>query len=166
MLVRHKVGKGHVYCLTLWAYPGHEKFQRFSATWLAHLAAQNLPKISVEDPSREVFWNVWQQDDEKYCLMLLNTDWTIAGNRKTVSIDSGDIQFETEVVERQAKILMVLPDLVLEPDTGELHLEVVEDGGIRCHGTGKHQITLHRPNGVRETVAVDLTRNTVLEVTL
>ena len=94
-------------------------------------------------------------------LMLLNTDWTTAGNRKTVCIDTGDVHFETDVVEREAKILTVLPGVVLEPDSCELHLEVAESGAIRCHGTGRHSITLHRPNGVCETVSVDLTRNTV-----
>jgi hypothetical protein len=50
--------------------------------------------------------------------------------------------------------------MVLEPDTCELHIEVAEDGALRCHGMGKHRVTVHRPNGVRETVSVDLTRTT------
>ncbi len=61
---------------------------------------------------------------------------------------------------------MCVPSMVLEPDTSELHLEVIESGSIRCHGTGTHHVMVHRPGGVRETVAVDLTRFTIAELLL
>ena len=164
LVTRFRRGQGTVYTLAAYAYPGHEALREVMAALIAKLASENLPQTRVTDPSREVFWNEWVEDGNVRRLMLLNTDWTVAGNRKTVRIDSGEVQFETEVVERQAKILTVLPGKVLEPDTGELHLEVAEDGAIRCHGTGKHWVTVHRPNGVRETVSVDLTRTTVSDM--
>ena len=164
LVTRFHRGRGMVYTLAAYAYPGHEALREVMAALIAKLASENLPQTRVTDPSREVFWNEWVEDGNVRRLMLLNTDWTVAGNRKTVRIDSGEVQFETEVVERQAKILTVLPGKVLEPDTGELHLEVAEDGAIRCHGTGKHWVTVHRPNGVRETVSVDLTRTTVSDM--
>ena len=95
-------------------------------------------------------------------MMLLNTDWTTAGNRKKVIIDNGGIQFETDVVEREAKILTVLPNMILEPDSPELHVEVLDDGGIHCHGTGSHQITIHFADHT-EIKTVDLTRNTMAD---
>ena len=160
LVCRFSKGRGTVYAVTAYAYPGHEDLREVMAALIARLASQNLPQTRVIDTSREVFWNEWVEDGDVRRLMLLNTDWTKAGNRKAVRIEAGDIQFETGVVERQAKILTILPDLVLEPDSCELHLEVADDGAIRCHGTGRHQVTVHRPNGACETLSVDLTRTT------
>ena len=134
--------------------------------FIAYLAAQNLPQCRVEDPSKEVFWNEWIEDDDVRRLMLLNTDWTATGNRKKVTVDSGKIRFETEVVEREAKILTFLPGMVLEPDDFELHLEVLNSGKVRCHGTGKHRITVYKPDGSAKIKPVDLTKTTAAEIPL
>ena len=75
MLVKKQVGNGFVYTFTLWAYPGHEEFQKFCAWWVKALAEESLPDVYVEDASGEVFWTRWI-DGEKQILMLLNTDWT------------------------------------------------------------------------------------------
>ena len=166
LVARFRRGRGTVYTVTTYAYPGHEALREIMAALIARLASRHLPRCRVIDPSREVFWNEWVEDGGVRRLMLLNTDWTTAGNRKTVCIDTGDIHFETDVVERQAKILTVLPGVVLEPDSCELHLDIAESGAVRCHGTGRHPITLHRPNGVCETVSVDLTRSTTAIVCL
>lgn len=161
LVTRFRKGRGIVYTVAAYAYPGHEALREVMAALIARLASQNLPQTRVADTSREVFWNEWVEDGGVRRLMLLNTDWTVAGNRKAVRIEAGDVQFQTEVVEREAKILTVLPGVVLEPDSCELHLEVIANGEVRCHGTGRHQITVHRANGVSEMVPVDLTRSTV-----
>ena len=163
LVCRFRKGQGVVYTVTAYAYPGHEALQRVMAAVIAKLAAENLPQCHVDDPSHEVFWNEWVENDNVRRLMLLNTDWTTAGNRKKVVIDSGDIQFETEVVEREAKILTVLPNMILEPDSTELHVEVLDDGSIRCHGTGQHQITIHFADHT-EIKTVDLMQNTVTKL--
>jgi hypothetical protein len=110
MVLRHKVGKGQVICLALWAYPGHELFQQFSATWLAHLAEQNKGDIYVDDPSNEVFWTIWKQDDNAQCLMLLNTDWTVAGNTKHVNVRTPDSTFPLDIQEGKGMIVTLAPN--------------------------------------------------------
>jgi hypothetical protein len=134
------------------------------AALIAKLAAENLPQCRVDDPSKEVFWNEWVENDNVRRLMLLNTDWTTAGNHKKVVVDNGEMQFETDVVEREAKILTILPGMILEPDSPELHVEVMDDGKIRCHGTGMHQITIHLPENHEQTKNIDLTTNTFMEL--
>ena len=169
LVCRFRKGKGTVYLVTAYAYPGHEALRGVMATLIAHLAGQNLPQSRVEDPSREVFWNEWIEKDDVRRLMLLNTDWTLAGNRKKVTVDNGKFRFETEVTERVAKMLTLLPDMILEPADPELHLEVTGENGkyaVRCHGTGKHQLTIHRPDGSAEVRTVDLTENTVSDLAL
>ena len=163
LVCRFKNGKGTVYTVTAFAYPGHEALRQVMAALIARLASENLPRTRVEDPSQEVFWNEWIESENVRRLMLLNTDWTAAGNRKRIVVDSGEVRFETDIVEREAKILTVLPGMVLEPDTAELHLEI-EDGRIRCHGTGIHRITVHLPDGKTETAELDLTGNTYADL--
>ena len=103
MLVRKKLGKGYVYTFTLWAYPGHEKFQRFCATWVEKLAKETLREISVEDASREVFWTVWETNDEKI-MMFLNTDWTEKGNIKNIRLTVGDKSKNIDIKERMLTV--------------------------------------------------------------
>lgn len=88
MLVRNRVGKGWVYTFTLWAYPGHEKFQKFCAAWVQRLAEAARGDLWVEDTSGEVFWTLWQEETGTRVL-LLNTDWTAPGNEKAVTLYFG-----------------------------------------------------------------------------
>lgn len=104
MLVRNRVGDGYVYTLTLWAYPGHELFREFSAAIVARLAEETLTDTYVEDPSGEVFWTRYVEDEGE-TLMLLNTDWTEKGNEKAVVIRFDGKSYCTSVKEREALIL-------------------------------------------------------------
>ena len=56
--------------------------------------------------------------------------------------------------------------MVLEPDDSELHLEVLKSGKVRCHGTGRHRITVHKADGSVKIKTVDLTKNTAAEIQL
>lgn len=85
MLVRKRVGKGWVYTFTLWAYPGHERFQKFCAAWVQRLATDARGDFYAEDPSGEVFWTVWKTDTGKR-MFLLNTDWTVPDNEKRITL--------------------------------------------------------------------------------
>ena len=106
MLVRNRYGKGWVYTFTLWAYPGHEEFQRFCAAWIGVLSEQVLPEIHVEDPSGEVFWTRWV-DGEKTTVMLLNTDWTCKGNEKSVTLVTGGQKYPLAIKERTAVLVTI-----------------------------------------------------------
>jgi len=99
MLVRNKVGKGFVYTFTIWAYPGHEKFQKFVAAWVQKLANESLPEVYVEDVSNEIFWTLWE-DDGKIIVKMLNTDWSTVGNVKTANVICGENKICVEVKER------------------------------------------------------------------
>lgn len=106
MLVRKFCGKGYVYTFTLWAYPGHERFQEFCSAWIHALASTSLPPIHIEDPTGEVFWTIWKTDTETK-LMLLNTDWTEKGNIKTVYLNNNGLETPLEVKERTAMIVTI-----------------------------------------------------------
>ncbi len=138
LVLRHRIGKGAVYLIAAWAYPGHEALQTLSASWIAALAQEHQPQEHVVDASREVFWTRWEEPNGVRRLMLLNTDWTLEGNQKKVWIHTPAISFPFAVTEQVPAILTVLPFATLETTPG-LHLEVIslEDGKatIAIHGT-------------------------------
>ncbi len=106
MLVKNKVGAGEVYTFTAWAYPGHEQFMRFSATWVEQLAKATLPDTYVEDESGEVFWTRWVDGDTER-IMLLNTDWSKPGNEKAVTLVAGGARHALSVKEQTVLIAEV-----------------------------------------------------------
>ena len=99
LLVKNKFGKGYVYTFTIWAYPGHELFQKFSATWVENLSKQTLGDVYVVDDTKEVFWTL-RKDKETTSIFMLNTDWTEQGNVKTVKVVAGDVQKDVQIKER------------------------------------------------------------------
>ncbi len=85
MLVKFNYGKGTVYTFTIWAYPGHERFQSFAASWIAELSEKSLSDVCVKDETGEIFWTVWEDGAKKF-IKLLNTDWTVPGNVKKAKL--------------------------------------------------------------------------------
>ena len=100
MLVRYALGKGYVYTFTAWGYPGHEKLQCFSAAWVQALSDMVNTDVRVEDASKEVFWSVWKEGENK-TVMLLNTDWAVKGNEKPIKVIIDGVTTELAVKERE-----------------------------------------------------------------
>ena len=105
MLVRNKVGKGYVYTFTIWAYPGHELFQKFSAAWIKKLTRDVCESDDkyITDTTNEIFWTVWE-DEKDTRFMLLNTDWTVRGNEKDAVVHYKGSTVKVKVKERTAVI--------------------------------------------------------------
>lgn len=99
LLVKNKFGNGFVYTFTLWAYPGHELFQKFTATWIEILAKDTLDDNYVVDDTKEIFY-VKRKNGDKTSIFMLNTDWTVKGNVKTAKIITGDKSHVVSVKER------------------------------------------------------------------
>lgn len=99
LLVRNKFGNGYVYTFTIWAYPGHELFQKFTATWVENLAKQTLGDIYVVDETKEIFWTK-RKDGDLTSIFMLNTDWTVKGNVKRAKLIVGNAEHFIEVKER------------------------------------------------------------------
>ncbi|GEM_PF-900295 len=150
LVVRHPYGKGCVYTLAFWAYPGHEAFQKLSATWIELLAKEataTLPAI-VTEPSREVFWTQWQ-DEQGTLLMMLNTDWTAPGNVKRVGVQGYGISWEQEVTEGTACFVRFLKDFAIVYDQ-DLHIKVLNETQVKLYGIGVVRIHIHGKTASRQ----------------
>jgi hypothetical protein len=146
LVTKRDFGKGHVYLLCAWAYPGHEYLSSMISSFIKFLCEKYRDEWFVEDPSNEVFWNSWREQDGCGKMMLLNTDWTSQGNAKTIKVHTPAAVFETKIVEREPKILTILPFATLEPDS-EMHIEVIEadeqSARLRIHGSTPGKVTIH-----------------------
>ncbi|MBE6369840.1 MAG: hypothetical protein E7056_06760 [Lentisphaerae bacterium] len=167
LLVRYKLGKGWVYTLTFWAYPGHEKFQRLSAAVIAALAKAARPEYYLEDPSKELFWTLWQQtsDNAQALLMILNTDWTSKNNTKKAVVHAPDWSFELEVTERKACFVRFYQDKALVSDPS-LHIACDSDGSLIACGSGKTVCTVINRDGSREEKHFNFEKSTALPFVL
>ena len=150
VIVKHKLGKGTVYLLCAWAYPGHETLSELVSAWIVQLAERYRGDFYVEDPSREIFWNYWRESGDCGKMLLLNTDWSSPGNRKIVKIHTPAFAFSTAVIERQPKIITLLPELALETPP-DMHVELLpgKPGTVRIHGTVDGEIVLNGGSGSR-----------------
>jgi hypothetical protein len=153
LLVKHNLGKGTVYVLTLYAYPGHERLQKLSAAITAYLAGESRGEIHVEDISGEVFWNVRRESESVSRINLLNTDWSEKDNVKMVTVTTPSVVTDVAVKERRATLLTALPFAILECPSGHF-IEVVEAmstaATLRLHGADDAILVIYRPDGVEE----------------
>ena len=158
LLVRNKCGKGVVYTLTVYAYPGHERIRNLSAAVTAFLAGESRSDIRVEDESGEVFWSVRRESGNVARLNMLNTDWSRKGNVKVVTVFTPGVVADIEVVERNAAMLTVLPFALVKCGI-EHFIEVVECGTetakLRIHGSGDARITVYRAETLEEIIIED-----------
>ena len=168
LILHHRLGKGSVYLLTAWAYPGHEALQELSASWLARLAEKCRGEYYIEDPSQEVFWTIWEETSGVRRLMLLDTDWTRPGNSRKIRIHAPAFSFDFMVKERKPSILTLLPFAAVEPDS-EIHLEVAASSAhqarLKLHGTSG-ALTIYRENGQSCRQELLFADRTVQELTL
>ena len=165
LVVKHNYGNGEVYLLTAYAYFGHEQLQKVMARLVAYLAGRHQPECRVIDPSGEVFWNMWEESASVKRIMMLNTDWSSAGNRKKVTVAVPKMSFETEVVERVAKIFTVLENAVIETDI-DTHVEVISNDRIRLYGAGDTEVTVRHKSGVMDAYRVSFDKNTEVELAI
>ena len=151
LLVRYKLGEGWVYTLTIWAYPGHEKFQKLSATVVAALAEDVRSDIYVEDATGEIFWTQWQNTDDgaDALLMLANTDWTGKGNVKTVTVHTPDWSLDVDVPERDVQFVRVFGDKAVISDAS-LHFSRNAEGKLIAYGSGVVSCQVYADGEVQE----------------
>ncbi len=151
LVVKHRLGKGCVYLMTTWAYPGHEELADISGAVVSRLCEKNMVCPGVTDPTRETFWTYWPAGKRSGKLMLLNTDWANKDKYKPVDISTPAVSFRTRVREREMLTITCLPFGALVPMDSEPHVEIVSSNAasarLRIHATGTHRFLFHAGAG-------------------
>jgi hypothetical protein len=163
LIVKNRFGKGTVYTLTAWAYPGHEALAGLMAAFCRTLCNEHKGDYFIEDQSKEVFWNLREADTFRQ-MILLNTDWSVAGNVKQVSLHTPEFSIPLEVKEGEIKIVYLYGGTILET-AGDLHLEFDPAGKITAYGEGKSLLTIHRA-GEKENREISFADSTAVTLEL
>ena len=145
LVVRNRVGKGFVYLLCTYAYPGHEALRTFLPNFLDALIDRHVSRsVSVEDPSGDVYWSVWKTNCNAGKLYLLNTDWTSAGNCRAVTVEAGGVRFPFRVCEGGVGEISFTETSVLFPGNGTASLTQDQNSGgpesFHLSGFGKTEL--------------------------
>jgi hypothetical protein len=142
ILVRKKVGKGYAYLLCAYAYFGHEKLKYIAVNILETLIGLHARKeVFVQDSENAVYWSDWK-NGKGGKLYLLNTDWTVGGNEKTVGVVCGELRFDCAVKEREILEVSYQKGGAVYAITGDLNIvaDGEEDGVYRLYGFGEATI--------------------------
>lgn len=147
LLTEYSVGKGRALLLTAWAYPGHEALDSLVRDVLAVLGKQSASEVRLDDPSREVAWYVWRDDQGLRNIYLVNTDWTEAGNTKPCRLSLGGHDMSVDVREGRLTTVTWLGPLAVCPHDQDVYVEEVSpvrEGRVRVvlHGEGEQSVHL------------------------
>lgn len=148
LAVRRRYGKGTVYTLCAWAYPGHEKLSRAMAGLIAALCREHCGEIRLQERDPEIFYNV-RRDKFGQTVMLLNTDWTRKGNVRECTLLAGKTAVPVRVTEGKISIVKLLGDNVLLHDRA-WHIEAVSPDEIVIHGDSDGTLVICSPGGLTE----------------
>ncbi len=106
MVVANRLGKGCVYTFTAWDYLGHRGLMPFARRWLEKLAKETAFDVRLEGGDGDVAYFTYPAGDRRR-VVLINTDWTSAGNVKHCKLHSGDGRI-LEVDVREGEIAEVI----------------------------------------------------------
>jgi hypothetical protein len=103
VLVRYSIGKGFVYLLCTYAYPGHEALKNLMPAILNQLLdIHSKPFIKLDGNTEDVndiYYSVWGEDGNPDKLYLLNTDWTAEKNQKKVELQTQLVKTDITITE-------------------------------------------------------------------
>ncbi len=137
MLVRHRLGRGLVYTMTTWAYPGHEELADFAGAVMENLAARcddQAPASSGRVTGGEFFWNRWREASECTRFMLLGTDWAEPDQPRMATIHTARHKSAVVVPRACQPVLAVcFPFGGIAPADPDPHIEVVRVDADSAH---------------------------------
>lgn len=147
LVIRHRYGQGMVYTLCVYAYPGHEKLSRVMAGLLARLAAEHQGDIRLKDYDDTIFWNV-RQEKFGQTAMLLNTDWTVAGNVRNCTLCAAGTEASLSVQEGQICLVTILNGQILRGDY-LWHIKAVSPDEVVIYGSCDGELQIWGSQGLR-----------------
>lgn len=150
LLVKHTVGKGQVYLLCTYAYPGHEALKTFLPAVVDRLVATHAETaVRLGGDCDDVYLSVWGEPGCPDKVYLLNTDWTVAGNQKIITLSTATATGTFPVTEGEFREITLLPG-------GFLWTEDT-DASLTKTGEGAYTLCCMKDTGLRVQGAVSVT---------
>ena len=112
VLVENRIGNGRVWTLTVGEYWGCDALDRVRSALCERLYAEHRPSIYFTGQTDDVDSHVYLENDQTR-VVLLNTDWTSAGNGKRVTIHTAHMQVPVSVKEGFMKHVLLKEDVAI-----------------------------------------------------
>lgn len=106
IVVEHSLGRGRVFTFTAVDYFGHRGLLPFAKAWTTRLLEGFDFDIRLEGGDGEVAFFAYPEEGRTR-VFLINTDWTVAGNRKTCRLVCGSQSYPVTVTEGQVSEILV-----------------------------------------------------------
>jgi hypothetical protein len=130
VLIENKVGAGRVWMLTAGEYWGHPALDEFRRKLGEILVSAHPQKLYLSGNSKDVDFHCFQTGDTQR-VVLLNTDWTSAGNSKSVLLHTPAAEIPLKVREGHLTQVLLQNDIAVIFET----LPVIVDE-LRCGQNG------------------------------
>jgi len=157
VLVENKVGKGRVWMLTVGEYWGHPALDEFRRELGKRLVAEHSQTPYLSGQSTDVDFHCFRAGDVQR-VVLLNTDWTSAGNSKAVTFHSTAAEIPLKVREGRLTQVLLQNDFAVAFETlpaivDELRCE--QNGAtFRAGGAGVAEVRICTPRKLK-SIRVD-----------
>ena len=147
-LVENRIGSGRVWMLTAGDYWGNPSFAAFNVAMGERLAKEHRGGTWPSGETKEVDWHLYECGDVRR-VVLLNTDWTSAGNVKRVTVHDGASSFDAEIREGRMRHVLLSGSAAVGFDVPSAIVDdlKVDDRGISfvAQGCGPVKITVDSP---------------------
>lgn len=123
VLVENAIGAGRVWTLTVGEYWGHDALDRVRTAICDRLYTEHRPNVYLTGNTDDVDSHVYAEDGQTR-VVLLNTDWTSAGNCKRITLHTEELQVPVSVREGYMKHILLKDDVAVGFD---MPSAIVED---------------------------------------
>jgi len=167
VVVEKKHNNGRVWLLCVGEYWGAEALDILRQSLCKRIVRENKQPVWITGDTNDVDYYVFAQDDQQR-IVLLNTDWTSAQNKKYVSVNTSTLRMETSIMEGRVKHILVKDGIAL---SFEVPSSIIEDIAVdECHlsftlsGVGIVTVELFTDSSVQILCNNEGNRNKILRI--
>jgi hypothetical protein len=159
ILVEKILGKGRVWTLIAGEYWGAPALDSFREQLGDTLIKMHKNDFSITGDTKEIDYHVYELPDGSTRITFLNTDWTKAGNIKSIALQTGGQEFPVSVKEGFVTNILINNNLMINyfvPGSGaEIINSNENEVKLRFSGTGKQVFTLISEKALKYTDLTD-----------
>jgi hypothetical protein len=155
-LLENRIGAGKVWLLTVGDYWGAASLDSFRSLMTEKLTSTLRITTRVTGECSDVDWHVYDCPGGWKRIVLLNTDWTSAGNAKRVVLEADQLKLPLKVIEGSLRQVLIRDGVALVFTTPGVSVTPRESGAgnlsMKVAGVGKIVMHLESKRGIARLI--------------